>query len=279
MADRNRTGPDRQDRRFSRPGQRSQRSGDSAHRQRAAEARNRLFLYGLHPVRHALANPARKKICLLATKNALARLEAEPGWLDGLAVRETTPRDLDRLLGGEAVHQGIALECVPLAPRPLRELAESELVVVLDQVTDPHNVGAVLRSSVAFGAGALITTARHSPEETGVLAKSASGALELIDHIEVRNLAECLEELASLGYVTIGLDSEAAQSLEDAVAADRIALVLGAEGKGLRQKTRETCARLARLDLPGAIKSLNVSNAAALALYVARRGIASRKPV
>ena len=244
---------------------------------RAAPADDALYIYGLHPVRHALANPRRTKIALHATKNALGRLEVEPSLLAGLEIRETDPKSLDRLLGGEAVHQGIALECLPLKPRRLRELADADLVVVLDQVTDPHNVGAVMRSAVAFGAGALITTSRHSPVETGVLAKSASGALELIDHIEVRNLAECLGELAELGFATIGLDSEATGTLEEISAAARIALVLGAEGKGLRQKTRETCTHLARLDLPGAIKSLNVSNAAVLALYVAGRKLAATR--
>jgi len=144
-------------------------------------------------------------------------------------------------------------------------------VLVLDQVTDPHNVGAILRSAVAFGAGALITTTRHSPQESGVLAKAASGALEHIDHIEVRNLAQALDELHEAGFQTIGLDSDGPLVLEETFAGGKIALVLGAEGKGLRQKTRETVTALARLDMPGAIRSLNVSNAAAVSLYAARR--------
>lgn len=147
-------------------------------------------------------------------------------------------------------------------------------MLVLDQVTDPHNVGAIMRSAVAFGAGALITTARHSPSESGVLAKSASGALEHIDHLEVRNLAVALQELQEAGYQTVGLDSEGPDVLEKSFAGDRIALVLGAEGKGLRQKTRETVDLLARLELEGAIRSLNVSNAAAVAMYAARRHLA-----
>jgi 23S rRNA (guanosine2251-2'-O)-methyltransferase len=128
-----------------------------------------------------------------------------------------------------------------------------------------------MRSAVAFGAGALVTTTRHSPQESGVLAKAASGALEHLDHIEVRNLAEALEALAAQGFQTIGLDSEGPAALEQVLAGGRIALVLGAEGKGLRQKTRDTVSALARLDMPGAIKSLNVSNAAAIALYASRR--------
>jgi 23S rRNA (guanosine2251-2'-O)-methyltransferase len=140
-------------------------------------------------------------------------------------------------------------------------------------VTDPHNVGAIMRSAVAMGAGALITTNRHSPAESGVLAKSASGALDMIEHVGVRNLAETLQELAGLGYQTVGLDSEGSLPIETALQSAKIALVLGAEGKGLRQKTRETCTTLARIDLPGEIRSLNVSNAAVLALYIARRHV------
>lgn len=233
----------------------------------------RILLYGLHTVRHALANPARRKHRLLATRNALARLEASPEWLEGIAVEETEPRALDRLTGPDAVHQGVVLEADVLRARSLAELSGSPLLLVLDQVTDPHNVGAIMRSAVAFDAGALITTARHSPAESGVLAKAASGALDMIDHLEVRNLAETLQELAQLGYQTVGLDSEGPDVLERSLTRPKIALVLGAEGKGLRQKTRETCETLARIDLPGKIRSLNVSNAAALALHVARRHV------
>src|SRR5690606_30438066 len=150
-------------------------------------------------------------------------------------------------------------------------LGDTRLVVVLDQITDPHNVGAIMRSAVAFGAGALVTTQRHSPTESGVLAKSASGALEHIDLSEVRNLADALGKLHDAGFQTIGLDSDGPAEMEKAFTGDRIALVLGAEGKGLRQKTRETVTALARLDMPGAIHSLNVSNAAAVALYAARK--------
>ena len=167
------------------------------------------------------------------------------------------------------------LETEPLTPRRLEELSHASLVLVLDQVTDPHNVGAIMRSAVAMGAGALITTSRHSPVETGVLAKSASGALDLIDHLEVRNLAEAIEELNRQGFQTIGLDSEGEGQLEETARPGRIALVLGSEGRGLRQKTRETVDRLVRLDMPGAIKSLNVSNATAIALYAARQYLAT----
>ncbi len=240
-----------------------------------AEAAPPLRLYGLHTVRAALANPSRTALRLLATRNALARLELAADALS-CPLDIVEPRELDRLVGADAVHQGVVLEASPLAHRPLGALAPADLVVVLDQVTDPHNVGAILRSAVAMGAAALVTTSRHSPEESGVLAKAASGALEHIDLIEVRNLAEALDAITAQGFLTVGLDSEGPATLEDTLKGDRIALVLGAEGKGLRQKTRETVGALARLDMPGAIRSLNVSNAAAIALYAVRRHLAGR---
>jgi 23S rRNA (guanosine2251-2'-O)-methyltransferase len=229
-----------------------------------------LWIYGIHPVLAALANPRREVRRILASPNAQARL-AEAGAAFGIAPEETTPRDLDRLLGGEAVHQGVAIEVAPLPPLGLDALHEARLIVILDQVTDPHNVGAILRSAVAFAADAVVTTGRHAPAETGVLAKAASGALDAIQLIEVQNLARAMEEIGRLGFTRIGLDSEADSPIESAMAGDRIALVLGAEGKGLRRLTRDTCDRLARLSVPGSIASLNVSNAAVLALYLARR--------
>ncbi|OLP55423.1 23S rRNA (guanosine(2251)-2'-O)-methyltransferase RlmB [Rhizobium rhizosphaerae] len=228
-------------------------------------------LYGLHTVRAALANPAREKIRLMVTQNALGRLEIGDAAALGIPVETVAPAALDKLLGPDAIHQGVLLEARPLPVRRLSALSESPLVLVLDQVTDPHNVGAILRSAVAFNAGAVITTMRHSPSESGVLAKSASGALELIPYIQAGNLADALGELHEIGFQSFGLDSEGPLVLEETLAGDKVALVLGAEGKGLRQKTRETVTALARLDMPGAIKSLNVSNAAAIALYAARR--------
>ncbi len=228
-------------------------------------------LYGLHTVRAALDNPARRIRSMLVTRNALERLDISDITALPFTAELVEPREIDKLTGSDAVHQGVLIEAEPLKPKRLDALGDSNLVLVLDQVTDPHNVGAILRSAVAFGAGALITTARHSPQESGVLAKSASGALEHIDHIEVKNLAEALGELHEAGFQTIGLDSDGPAELEKTFSGDRIALVLGAEGKGLRQKTRETVTALARLDMPGAIRSLNVSNAAAVALYAVRR--------
>ncbi|RVD55247.1 RNA methyltransferase [Mesorhizobium sp. M2D.F.Ca.ET.185.01.1.1] len=228
-------------------------------------------LYGLHTVRAALDNPRRKIKKMLVTRNAAERLSI--GDLAALPFKAemVEPKDIDRITGSDAVHQGALIEAEPLKPKRLDALGDTRLVLVLDQVTDPHNVGAILRSAVAFGAGALITTARHSPQESGVLAKSASGALEHIDQIEVKSLADALGQLHEAGFQTIGLDSEGPVELEKTFDGAKIALVLGAEGKGLRQKTRETVTALARLDMPGAIHSLNVSNAAAVSLYAAKK--------
>ncbi|WP_193178711.1 TrmH family RNA methyltransferase [Oricola nitratireducens] len=237
-------------------------------------ADDHVVIYGLHSVKAAVENPDRRPIRLLATRNAFARLDLADEIAARCPVEIVEPKAIDRLTGDGAVHQGAALETRPLKPKRIEALGDTSLVLVLDQVTDPHNVGAILRSAVAFNAGALVTTARHSPVESGVLAKAASGALEHIDHIEVRNLADAIETLSKIGFQTIGLDSEGPGILEKTVSGSKVALVLGAEGKGLRQKTRETVDNLARLDMPGAIKSLNVSNAAALSLYVACNAMA-----
>jgi 23S rRNA (guanosine2251-2'-O)-methyltransferase len=231
-------------------------------------------LYGLHVVRAALDNPKRKKLRLTATRNALIRLEIEQTENLGFPVDIVEPKALDPMVGADAVHQGAVLDCEVLKTRPLKKLDGETLVLVLDQVTDPHNVGALIRSAVAFNVRVLITTMRHSPDETGVMAKAASGALEHIEHITVRNLGEAIEALNQQGYQTIGLDSDGPLVLEQTLSGERVALVLGAEGKGLRQKTRSLTSALARLDMPGAIRSLNVSNAGAIALYIARRHLA-----
>jgi 23S rRNA (guanosine2251-2'-O)-methyltransferase len=224
------------------------------------------LLYGLHTVIEALANPRRRIRRLLVTRNALSRLEAAIA-RRGIAVEPVHSGELDRLTGPDAVHQGVVAEAESLAQPALAEIDSQGPVVVLDQVTDPHNVGAIVRSCAAFGVSALVTTARHSPALSGVLAKAASGALEHVPMIAVTNLARALGELKEAGYTVLGLDSEANEIIE-AHARDRpVAIVLGAEGKGLRHLTRQTCDCLVRLDLPGPIRSLNVSNAAALALY------------
>ncbi|MDP1731482.1 MAG: 23S rRNA (guanosine(2251)-2'-O)-methyltransferase RlmB [Devosia sp.] len=230
-----------------------------------------VYLYGIHTVRAALDNPRRAKRNLLATPNALTRL-MEGGGTGKVRVTETSPKELDRLLGADAVHQGVALEVDPVSRFGLDDIATLDLVVMLDQVTDPHNVGAILRTACAFGADAVITTARYAPRETGVMAKSASGALDMIPLIEVRNLGDALDTLKKRGLTVLGFDSEAPAPLKPREDAVPLAIVLGAEGKGLRQRTRELCDEMVRLDMPGPIKSLNVSNAAAIALFAATAG-------
>ncbi|MET3590044.1 23S rRNA (guanosine2251-2'-O)-methyltransferase [Bartonella silvatica] len=233
-------------------------------------SKGKIRLYGMHSVQAALKNPKRIFGCLYVTQNALKRLHIPESDLP-CPVTLCFPKQLDALVGSDAVHQGIVLETSPLKPCLLSELTDANLVIVMDQITDPHNVGAIMRSAVAFKADALITTCRHSPQESGVLAKAASGALELINYIAVRNLAEALQELHKADFTSFGLDSEGQYPLETALKGKKIALVLGAEGKGLRKKIRETVCTLTRLDMPGNIKSLNVSNAATIALYAAHR--------
>jgi 23S rRNA (guanosine2251-2'-O)-methyltransferase len=229
-----------------------------------------LYLYGLHPVQAALANPQRIKHTLYATPNALQKLE-EAGAEINVKVKDVTPKKLDEMLGKDAVHQGVALHAKPIERDNLNDLAGTKLLLVLDQVTDPHNVGAILRSACAFGADAVVTPARFTPHETGVLAKSASGALDWTPLVEVRKLANALNELKNMGFTCLGFDSEADSELTAGESFDKLAIVLGAEGKGLRQRTREMCNKMVRLDMPGPIKSLNVSNAAAIALFAATR--------
>jgi 23S rRNA (guanosine2251-2'-O)-methyltransferase len=228
-------------------------------------------LYGFHAVREALLAKKRKLLALYATQSAAARLAGEAA-AAGLTPRVVEPKELSRRLGDESVHQGVMLEARPLAPIDLSEIErKSGVVLVLDQVTDPHNVGAILRTAGAFAVDALVVTERHTPEFNGIVAKAASGALEHVAIAEVVNLARALEELEDQGYTVVGLDSQAAQPLETCALAKPVALVLGAEGKGLRRLTRERCDLLARLDTPGPIKSLNVSNACAVALSLLRQ--------
>jgi len=225
------------------------------------------ILYGWHTVTLALQNRARKIRRLLLTENAARRL-AEENIVSPITPDIVRPAEIDRLLGPDTVHQGLFAEADPLPVPDIETLPAEGIILVLDQITDPHNVGAILRSAAAFAVKAIVTTQRHSPEATGVLAKSASGALELVPLVTVQNLARALTRLNERGFLTVGLDSEGAEDLSRIALRAPLALVLGAEGKGLRQLTRQTCSHLARLDMPGAIKSLNVSNAAALALYV-----------
>ncbi|HXM30920.1 MAG TPA: 23S rRNA (guanosine(2251)-2'-O)-methyltransferase RlmB [Xanthobacteraceae bacterium] len=230
------------------------------------------LIYGWHAVQAALENPARRIRRLLVTPNGARRI-------DELAIKLSVkpdivrPEEIDRLLPPDAVHQGVLAEADPLPAPALEDLALDGIVLVLDQITDPHNFGAIVRSAAAFAVSAIVTTERHSPETTGVLAKSASGGLEYVPLVLVQNLARAMSELKARGFLLVGLDEAGNADLADASLRAPLALVMGAEGKGLRALTRESCDLLARLDMPGKIKSLNVSNAAALALYVARRAL------
>ena len=232
-----------------------------------------VILYGWHSVKAALENPARKFHRLMATENALHRL-TESGLTLPVVPQLTRAEDIEALVGPDAVHQGILAEADPLASPDIDDLAPQGLVLVLDHITDPHNVGAILRSAAAFAVEAVIMTTRHSPEATGVLAKAASAALEHVPIITVPNLARALGALQDKNVFVIGLDSSGDADLATVPLRKPLALVIGAEGKGLRQLTRTTCDAVARIALPGVIKSLNVSNATALALYVASGRIA-----
>lgn len=234
------------------------------------------ILYGWHTVRAALANPARHIRRLMATENALRRLK-EDGTPLPVAPELVRPDAIDARLGPDAVHQGLLAEADPLQAPTAATLKPAGVVLVLDQITDPHNVGAILRSAAAFGAEGIVTTARHSPEATGVLAKAASGALELVPLVTVQNLARGMGELRERGFLLVGLDSSGEHDLAALPLRAPLVLVLGAEGRGLRQLTKATCDHVARIDLPGPIKSLNVSNAAALSLYVASRKLTEAK--
>jgi 23S rRNA (guanosine2251-2'-O)-methyltransferase len=262
-----------------------QRKPNDRPRRKRAPARGRFrpaplpvdgpaILYGWHTVKAALENPARRIRKVMATENALRRLKDEGVTLP-VEPELVRPDLIDARLGPDAVHQGLLAEADPLRAPPISELQPEGIVLVLDQITDPHNVGAILRSAAAFAAQAIVTTARHSPEATGVLAKAASGALELVPLVTVQNLARGMEDLRTRGFLLVGLDSTGERDLAALPLRSPLALVLGAEGKGLRQLTKETCDQVARIELPGEIKSLNVSNAAALSLYVASRALAN----
>jgi 23S rRNA (guanosine2251-2'-O)-methyltransferase len=231
-------------------------------------------LYGFHAVREALRGKRRKLLDIYATEAAARRLKGDIAYA-GLCPHIVTAEDLARRLGAGAVHQGVMLEALPLEPLDLLDIvSRSGIVLVLDQMTDPHNVGAILRTAAAFGVDAVVVTHRHAPELVGVVAKAASGGLEHVAIVDVVNLARALERLGDSGYLRLGLDSEAELSLAKLPLRRPIALVLGGEGKGLRRLSRENCDVLVRLDMPGAIKSLNVSNACAVALNLLHAGLA-----
>jgi 23S rRNA (guanosine2251-2'-O)-methyltransferase len=239
------------------------------------EAATTVWLFGLHAVRDALMNPARVKLQLIVTLNAQTKL-AEAIAVAGITPQVVDARRFSAPLDPGSVHQGAALEVKPLEWGSLADVAigaEAPRLILLDRVTDPHNVGAVLRSAEVLGASAVIGMRHHAAPESGALAKAASGALERQPYVRVRNLADAIVELQGMGYLVLGLDGNAEQSVEAATKGrkDRpIALVLGAEGPGLRQKTKETCDLLVKIGAAGGFGSLNVSNAAAIALYASR---------
>jgi 23S rRNA (guanosine2251-2'-O)-methyltransferase len=238
-----------------------------------------LWLYGRHAVEAALANPSRSCHRLLATAEALAAL-GPAARRPGLEVLTVERDEIDRRLGPGAVHQGLALSAAPLPRLELRRACAPEpgrnLVLLLDQVTDPHNIGAILRSAAAFEARAVVLPARGSAELGGVMAKAASGALDVVPVVEVVNLARALDELAELGYWRIALDGRAEASLDEVPDDRNLVLALGAEGAGLRRLVAEHCDFAARLPIAPAMESLNVSVACGIALYALGRGAASR---
>jgi 23S rRNA (guanosine2251-2'-O)-methyltransferase len=229
-------------------------------------------LWGRHAVAAALDNPARKVLRAWATRETAAFMQ----FPKEVALTLAEAPDLARLVPADAPHQGVVVEVEPLddvwLDGLLHDAPERGVLLVLDQVTDPHNVGAILRSAAAFEAIGIVTQDRHSPPESGALAKAASGALERVPWARVVNLARALEEIGEAGFWRIGLTGDAETQLKDALGSPRVALVLGAEGPGLRPNTREHCDALARLPISDAVESLNVSNAAAVALYAASIG-------
>jgi len=242
---------------------------------RPPPAGNAVWLFGSHAVLAGLANPARRCHRLLATAQESAAF-GPPAAARGVAIEVVERRDIDRLLPGGAVHQGVALLAAP-PPEPdlgdvLAGVGPRAVVVVLDQATDPRNVGACLRAAAAFEAAAVVIQRRHGPPDSGVLAKAASGALEIVPLVRVTNLARALDEIKEAGFWCVGLDGAATTVIAEADLSGRVALVLGAEGHGLRRLTREHCDHLVRIPISGRVESLNVATAAAVALYeVARR--------
>ena len=242
---------------------------------RRGAGNEKIILYGLHAVKEALANPKRKAFELKATQNALRELDQETKhhWHNQLIISETTPNKLNQMFKPGTVHQGVALSVAPLPDSTLEEIiATRSPIIVLDQVTDPRNIGAIMRAAAVFGAGGIILTRHNAPLASGALAKTASGALEHVPLVTVSNLARCLKQLDESGYTTLGLDEQGDELMADTDKSTPIALVMGAEGKGLRRLTKENCARLVRL--PNAVTQdgaefacLNVATATAISLY------------
>jgi 23S rRNA (guanosine2251-2'-O)-methyltransferase len=252
------------------PGAQPGRAGRPRSQGRAHDA---AVLYGWHTVKAALENPQRRFHRILATEAAIRRLTEDSLALP-IAPTPVRPEDIAAVAGASAVHQGLYAEADPLESPELEDVVTGGIVLALDQITDPHNFGAILRSAAAFSVKAVVTTERHSPQASGALAKAASGALEYVPVVTVVNLARALDELHDLNTLLVGLDSGGDADLAAMTLSAPLALVIGAEGKGLRHLTRARCDAIARLAMPGRIASLNVSNAAAVALYVASTRLA-----
>ncbi|MEZ5945893.1 MAG: RNA methyltransferase [Hyphomonas sp.] len=238
-------------------------------RREAGPPESGVWIWGIHAVEAALANPDRTLIELIATENAAARLPANP-----LTPRIVTAAEIDHRLPAGSVHQGLALRTEPLDPLAIEDLIEDGVprIAVLDQVSDPHNLGAIYRSAAAFGFGGIVLQTRHAPPITGIVAKSAVGAVETVKEARVVNISRALEQLGEAGYHTVGLAGEGSADVERAVkGAPKLAIVLGAEGPGLRPGVAKACAELARIPIRPEMESLNVSNAAAIAFYEAAR--------
>jgi len=245
---------------------------------RPAPSSGAPWLYGLHAVQAALANPRRKLGRIVLTPRAKETIGEK--LLKRVPAEILDPGAIDKLLPPGAVHQGVALEAWPLKSRDLDEILAEEtatrrVVLVLDQLSDPHNVGAILRTAAAFGVTAVVVQDRNAPPQSGALAKAASGALDIIPYVEVVNIARALDDLANRGFWRIALAGDGEQSLAEAVPEGDVALVLGSEGAGIRRLVREHCEAAAYIPIDASVESLNVSNAAAIALYELRRGTSS----
>ncbi len=233
-------------------------------------AKDSIFLHGRHPVEAALKNSRRECLRLLGTKNALMNVKREI-LKPTLKIQEATEFELNGLVLSDSPHQGLVLEVRPLPSIDLFDLQpipdQKNVILMLDQVTDPHNVGACIRSAAALGARAIITQDRNSPVEGGVLGRAAAGGLEILPWLQVANLAQALDALKDLGYWHVGLDGGTKASIRDVSLGDNIVVVMGSEGKGMRPLVRKKCDLVAKIPMTGQIESLNVSNAAAIALY------------
>jgi len=228
-----------------------------------------IMLYGRHACFAALDNPIRKIQRIFVTertKNELPKNHKHP------TPKVINIREFDKMLPKDSVHQGIAVEMSALPPCGLKEIIQNDVIVALDQVTDPHNVGAIMRSCAAFGAEVILFAKDNAPDESAVLAKTASGALEVVRMCKVTNLVRSLEQLKKDGYWVVGLDGHTDMDIDKANLSGKTVLVMGAEGKGLRKLTKSACDLLVRLPISGKIESLNVSNAAAIALYEVAKG-------